>query len=237
MVNLTQICMKYMPVYLRRPEAKTVYFRRQAVFRLTSVSYAVWVCFGVWKFLTSLFACYGFARHSMASVVMFGAWRSRSGTRRCSTSLNFANVALSCCTIFIRSACWPPAPNTASSPNISSPTLQRFVQFVCCCCDDCVCLLMLSQYFPVQHWAEQQNIGALGTLWATLVWGKARSFLFRKHFLIPFHSQIGAGGFGQDSLQRERRHESQREAFGKCEHAGLAPRLVWPFLWNTLCKL
>ncbi|KAH9394766.1 hypothetical protein TYRP_004823 [Tyrophagus putrescentiae] len=41
MVNLTQICMKYMPVYVRRPEARSVFFRRQALFRLTGTFYGL----------------------------------------------------------------------------------------------------------------------------------------------------------------------------------------------------
>ncbi|KAH7641889.1 mitochondrial ribosomal protein L20 [Dermatophagoides farinae] len=39
MVNLTQICCKYMPFYFRRPEKRSVYFRRQAIFRLTGNYY------------------------------------------------------------------------------------------------------------------------------------------------------------------------------------------------------
>ncbi|KPM04683.1 ABC transporter G [Sarcoptes scabiei] len=48
MVHLTEICSKYMPFYLRRPETRSVYFRRQAIFRLTGTFYGrnrnVWRC-------------------------------------------------------------------------------------------------------------------------------------------------------------------------------------------------
>ncbi|KAH9422997.1 hypothetical protein DERP_007588 [Dermatophagoides pteronyssinus] len=39
MVNLTQICCKYMPFYYRKPENRSVFFRRQAIFRLTGSYY------------------------------------------------------------------------------------------------------------------------------------------------------------------------------------------------------